>query len=205
MQKRNYKRLCTIQRAWAVLAILLLNFLLLVCVMRHLHGTEESVQTLSQLGEQGDEVRQLQQKLRSLGFYSGAVDGMFSPALRKAVKHFQQTQKLPVTGLADIATLTALGLPQENAPNSLDCQLLARYIQCKAGSGSYREKLAAGAIALNRVKDEHCPDTLAGVLLQSGWGISARELLDAVPDSQSKKAAEACMDGWDTTGGGAGG
>lgn len=46
--------------------------------------------------------------LQARGLYSGKQDGAYSPAMREALKRFQEQQKLPATGVPDSATLWTL-------------------------------------------------------------------------------------------------
>lgn len=49
-----------------------------------------------------------------------------------------------------------------------DQALLAALIQCEAGGESYEGKLAVGSVVINRVRSSYFPDTIAGVIYQSG-------------------------------------
>jgi peptidoglycan hydrolase-like protein with peptidoglycan-binding domain len=61
-------------------------------------------------GATGSAVRSLQQALVNAGIrFSGGVDGVFGPATEAAVKSYQRSRGLPVTGRGDAATLNALG------------------------------------------------------------------------------------------------
>ena len=71
--------------------------------------------TLSK-GSNSDEVKQLQQRLIDLGYLNDTADGKFGNNTMTAVKMFQQAMGLPVTGVADDATLTAVY--DENAPGA---------------------------------------------------------------------------------------
>lgn len=53
-------------------------------------------------------LKRAQAMLKTRGLYRGAEDGAFSPALRDALKQFQQQQKLNATGIPDPATLWTL-------------------------------------------------------------------------------------------------
>ncbi|MBP0464193.1 peptidoglycan-binding protein [Roseomonas sp. PWR1] len=59
-------------------------------------------------------VRNVQQHLRSLGFYRGAVDGLWGPGTQNAIERFQQGRGLQTTGQVNPATLQALGLDPNN-------------------------------------------------------------------------------------------
>jgi hypothetical protein len=55
-------------------------------------------------------LRQVQAQLQDLGYYRSAVDGLFGPITRNALRRFQADHGLPVTGAVDEATLYALGM-----------------------------------------------------------------------------------------------
>jgi Putative peptidoglycan binding domain len=62
------------------------------------------------LGHSGgsDAVRDIQRRLRALGYQPGPVDGAFGPRTRSSVAWFQLKHRLPATGAVDGTTLTAL-------------------------------------------------------------------------------------------------
>ena len=66
-----------------------------------------STETL-ELGSEGSEVRQLQQKLKDLGYLSGSADGKFGVATEAAVIAFQKNNNLTADGKAGTATLSKL-------------------------------------------------------------------------------------------------
>jgi hypothetical protein len=53
---------------------------------------------------------EVQRELQMLGYYRGAVDGLFGPLTRNALRQFQRDYGLPVTGAVDEATLWSLGM-----------------------------------------------------------------------------------------------
>ncbi|MGB5036974.1 MAG: peptidoglycan-binding domain-containing protein, partial [Blastocatellia bacterium] len=57
-----------------------------------------------------EEVQQLQETLRDLGYFSGPADGRRGPRTREALRDFQMDQGLPSTGSLDTATVTRIGL-----------------------------------------------------------------------------------------------
>ncbi|MGN1195434.1 MAG: spore cortex-lytic enzyme [Acutalibacteraceae bacterium] len=170
--------------------------------------TEEStVYTLSKLGSRGEEVRQIQTKLKALGYYKGAVDGIYGTDTRNAVKAFQKNCGITVDGIAGPKTLKYLGLGSASTSQSgkysqSDINLLAKLIAAEARGESYTGQVAVGAVVLNRVSHSSFPDTVAGVIYQSGafsavtdsnWSISSTD--------ESLKAARDCINGWDPSGG----
>ncbi|MBR1584145.1 MAG: peptidoglycan-binding protein, partial [Clostridia bacterium] len=71
------------------------------------------------LGSQGQDVRNVQSKLKALGFYKGTVDGDFGAATEAAVKAFQQQYKLTVDGKVGANTLKALASARATARPSV--------------------------------------------------------------------------------------
>jgi len=55
-------------------------------------------------------VERLQEALRDLGLFSGAIDGVYSPEVRAAVVEFQHQNSIKTDGLAGPNTLRALDL-----------------------------------------------------------------------------------------------
>lgn len=63
-------------------------------------------------GMSGDNVLNLQTRLRDLGYYQGPLDGSYGPGTRSAVSIFQSDNYLEVDGIAGSATLAALQSPK---------------------------------------------------------------------------------------------
>lgn len=114
------------------------------------------------MGDQGEEVTQIQSALASLG-YSVAVDGDFGSATARAVKAFQESRGLDADGLVGAATYRALmgrelpevsrggsyvarrvvqtsfqyiGVPYVfggTTPSGFDCSGFVRYVYANAG------------------------------------------------------------------------
>jgi osmotically inducible lipoprotein OsmB len=57
-----------------------------------------------------DTVREAQRALNDKGFSAGAVDGIMGPHTEQALRDFQQSQGIGVTGSLDAPTLSALGV-----------------------------------------------------------------------------------------------
>lgn len=60
------------------------------------------------LGSKGNEVIELQKKLKGLGIYNGATNGTFGPMTQAAVKRFQAQNKITQTGSVGPITRAAL-------------------------------------------------------------------------------------------------
>lgn len=85
-----------------------------------------------------------------------------------------------------------------------DIQLLARAINGEARGEPYEGQVAIGAVILNRVKDSRFPNTIAGVIYQSGafTAVSDGQINQAMEDEATvMKAARDAMNGWDPTDG----
>jgi peptidoglycan hydrolase-like protein with peptidoglycan-binding domain len=61
-----------------------------------------------------DAIRNIQVRLRQLGFYNGPVDGTWGPGTQSAVSSLQQNRGLQPTGRLDAPTVTAMGLNPYN-------------------------------------------------------------------------------------------
>src|ERR1700710_287332 len=59
-------------------------------------------------------VRAIQERLRSLGFYTGGVDGVWGQSTQSAIQQFQQNRGLQPSGQLNPATVTAMGIPQDS-------------------------------------------------------------------------------------------
>ncbi|MBW4460179.1 MAG: peptidoglycan-binding protein [Nodosilinea sp. WJT8-NPBG4] len=71
-------------------------------------GTPAAALPVLRPGMEGDAVRQLQQRLRTKKFYSGAVDGVFGSQTEAAVRAAQAANDLTVDGIVGPATWRAL-------------------------------------------------------------------------------------------------
>lgn len=158
--------------------------------------------TLSSFGSKGEEVRQIQKKLKSLSFYTGIVDGVYGTATKNAVTAFQKSCGIKADGIAGPTTLRYLGLSSSSGYSSSDVWLLAKLIAAEARGENYRGQVAVGAVVLNRVSHASFPDSISGVIYQKGafdcvtdsnWKIS--------PSDTAKRAATEALNGWDPTGG----
>jgi len=59
-------------------------------------------------GSDGEDVKELQRRLRDLGYNPGAIDGDFGSKTRSAVKDFQRAQGLEADGIVGRKTINAL-------------------------------------------------------------------------------------------------
>ena len=197
MQKRS-KRLCL------ALAMLLL-------VSMALAALAPAVEAASyKKGSSGAVVTQIQTKLKSWGYYTGSVDGVYGSGTERAVRAFQQKNGLAVDGKAGTQTLAAMGLSVGSGGNSggsggassSQVDLLARLISAEARGEPYSGQVAVGAVVLNRIKHPSFPNTLSGVIYQSGafTCISDGQFNQPVAESAYRAARDA-LNGVDPSGG----
>ena len=85
-----------------------------------------------------------------------------------------------------------------------DVQLMARAINGEARGEPYEGQVAVGAVILNRVKSSQFPNSIAGVIYQSGAFTAVADGQINVPIKEGStvlKAAQDAMNGWDPTNG----
>jgi N-acetylmuramoyl-L-alanine amidase len=163
-----------------------------------------SVQALSRYGSRGSEVVQIQTRLKSWGYYGGAIDGIYGTKTVNAVKWFQSKSGLLADGIAGPLTLAKIGLPtgSSSAPGSRDVNLLAHLITGEARGEPYIGMVAVGAVVLNRTHDSRFPNTVAGVIYQPGaFSVVNDGQINLPVDQQCLRAAQDAYNGWDPTNG----
>ena len=165
-----------------------------------------SVQALSKYGSRGNEVTQIQSKLKRWGYYSGNVDGIYGSQTQEAVKYFQRKNGLTVDGIAGPATLKAMGIMSSSgnsssgstSSNSSNVNLLSRLVYAESRGEPYSGQVAVASVVLNRVKSSSFPNTISGVIYQSGaFDAVSDGQINLSPNDTAKKAAQDAINGWD--------
>lgn len=85
-----------------------------------------------------------------------------------------------------------------------DIQLMARAINGEARGEPYEGQVAVGAVILNRVKSSQFPNTISGVIYQSGafTAVADGQINQPIAEGSTVyKAAQDAKNGWDPTGG----
>jgi N-acetylmuramoyl-L-alanine amidase len=164
-----------------------------------------NVEALSKYGSRGDEVKQIQTKLKRWGYYYGSVDGIYGSQTVSAVKWFQSKNGLTVDGIAGPKTLAAMGITGTSnsmggtASNS-DLNLLAHLVYAEARGEPYSGQVAVAAVVLNRVKSNSFPNTVAGVIYERGaFSVVADGQINLQPNQTAISAARDALNGWDPT------
>jgi GH24 family phage-related lysozyme (muramidase) len=115
------------------------------------------------------EIRELQEALRSLGYYKGAIDGMHGPGTDAAVRAFQAAHELKVDGIAGPATRATLvrALDARLARNSTGGAGTA------AGGGTAVNDGAEQAVTPDGIDPSALADTNLVLVLVIGLGAAA--------------------------------
>ncbi len=123
---------------------------------------------------------------------------------RTAILFFLSVITTLIVGLGWQAMRSTIILAAGNSSNTSDIQLMARAINGEARGEPYEGQVAVGAVILNRVKSSKFPNTIAGVIYQSGAFTAVSDGQINVPIEEGSsvlKAARDAMNGWDPTGG----
>lgn len=158
-------------------------------------------------GSRGSQVSLVQQKLKQYGYYDGAVDGVFGKETYNAVVWFQEKNGLKADGAVGPSTAAALGIMLTGTVSASTYQesevrILARLVSGEARGEPYVGQVAVAAVVLNRVKSPAFPNTISGVIFQTGAFDAVWDgQFDMEPTENSVRAARDALNGWDPTGG----
>ena len=145
------------------------------------------------------DMAEVQERLSSLGYYDGAINGLYDDATVVAIKNFQRDNGIYVSGAVGGVTANALGI-YISQQESNDLYLLAKCIHAEARGESYIGQVAVGAVILNRVASPDFPDTIYGVIYQP-WAFTAVHdgQINLEPEAAAYQAATDALNGWDPT------
>mgnify|MGYP001238877397 CR=1 FL=1 len=180
-------------------------------------------------GSRGEDVYELQGRLKLLGFYHGRVDGVFGPKTLAAVRWFQSRFGLRVDGIVGPKTKLKLwqatrhwrpemtprepvraasAVPRAGSRSGRmglteqEIRLMTHVVHGEARGEPYIGKVAVAAVILNRVRSPLFPDTVAGVIFQPGAFTAVSDGQAWLPpDAESRRAVLDAANGWDPTGG----
>jgi len=169
-----------------------------------------------EVGSRGSNVIKVQKRLIQYDYLDGEADGRYGEATRNAVRRFQKNNGLPVDGRVGPATAAALGVTLSGSSSgkssssgssstsfvSADHRLLSKLVHAEARGESYKGQVAVAAVVLNRVASSSFPNTVSGVIYQSGaFSCVDNGSINCTPDSSCVRAALDAINGWDPTGG----
>lgn len=180
-------------------------FLLITTAILILTLSLFSAMSLSRVGSQGEEVKQIQTRLKELGYFNEKIDGIYGTKTENAVMKFQKDNNLTPDGIVGTKTLEKLNIKNNSAPNTFtesEISLLARIISAESRGEPYEGQVAVGAVILNRIDHPSFPNTLAGVIYQPSafTCVTDGQINENVADS-AIAAAQDALNGWDPTGG----
>ena len=186
----------------AIISIIMIISLFLIY---NIFFRNDNIYALSKYGSRGEEVRTIQTKLKRWYYYFGNIDGIYGSQTMEAVKYFQRKNGLAVDGIAGKNTLAAMGIYNSSNSNSgsssstsNDLNLLARIIYGEARGEPYTGQVAVGAVVMNRVKNSSFPNTISGVIYQSGAFDAVKDgQFNLTPNDTARKAAQDAYNGWD--------
>ena len=197
---------------WRRIAVMVLaTMYLCLGILLLANGGAASAASLRQ-GSTGEKVKQVQQRLKNWGYYKGSIDGIYGSGTVRAVRAFQQNNKLTADGIVGAATAAKIGISLSGTTGQAstgtsqgggaqgDVYLLAKVVYGESRGEPYRGKVAVAAVVLNRVKSADFPNSISGVVYQPGaFSIVADGQINLAPDEESLRAARDAMNGWDPT------
>ncbi|MGI5838267.1 MAG: polysaccharide deacetylase family protein [bacterium] len=133
-------------------------------------------------GMKGEDVRELQKSLSSLGYQPLAVDGRFGPQTKARVKEFQKDNAVPNTGVFAKLTLAAL-----------QKTLAAKAAAEKAAQQAAAEKAVTAAARQEGFYRVRRGDTLSSIAARLGLKISTLCTYNAISDPDVIYAGQLLM------------
>lgn len=156
-------------------------------------------------GDTTSNIRAVQTRLKTLGYYTYTVDGIWGWRTTSAVKRFQKDYGLTSDGIVGTRTERALGITlsggsTSSSTSSSDVTLLARCVYAEARGEPYTGMVAVAAVVLNRVGSSKFPNSIAGVIYQAGAFTCVSDgQINLSPNNTAREAARAAINGWDPT------
>lgn len=170
--------------------------------------------TVLDVGSSGADVKKVQRKLIDWGYLDGTADGKYGAKTQAAVKAFQRKNGLSADGRVGARTASAMGVTLSGGASSggstaasasiisADHRLLSKLVYAEARGESYKGQVAVAAVVLNRVASASFPNTISGVIYQSGaFTCVSNGTINNTPDATAIRAARDALNGWDPTGG----
>ncbi len=179
----------------------------LILAFNGFESSESAEAAVLKQGSTGSVVRTVQTRLKSWGYYTGSVDGIYGSLTVAAVKYFQRVNGLQVDGIVGEKTAAAIGISLASSSStgaggysSSDAYLLARLVYAEARGEPYVGQVAVAAVVLNRVRSSSFPNTISGVIYQP-WAFSVVNdgQINLTPNQTAINAASDAMNGWDPT------
>ncbi|WP_028610974.1 spore cortex-lytic enzyme [Paenibacillus harenae] len=197
-------------------------------------GHNKAAETFSnatlKVGSSGQDVYELQGRLKHLGFFNGPIDGQFGQETKNAVTWFQWKFGLKSDGVVGAKTKLKLWeatkawkptAPVKQKPASgggganssiarsnrlglteNDLRMMSNAVYGEARGEPYEGQVAVAAVIINRVKSQSFPNTIYGVIFQPGaFTAVADGQIWLTPNAKAREAVEDAINGWDPSGG----
>lgn len=183
--------------------LVILIILIAVFLSYNVFFRNNEIYALSKYGSRGDEVTQIQTRLKRWGYYNGSIDGIYGSQTLAAVKYFQRKNGLTADGIAGKNTLNAMGIytssnSTSQSTNNSNVNLLAHVVYAESRGEPYAGQVAVAAVVLNRVKSSSFPNTISGVVYQPGAFTAVSDgQINLSPNTTAYNAARDALNGWD--------
>lgn len=112
-------------------------------------------QTNEELAQAQGDVNELEKKLADMIAYEQKLEEQKAREDAARLEAIKQQEQEDTSGVVYV-------------PTDSDAYLLGAIIQCESEGEPYAGKLAVGSVVLNRVKSSYFPNTISGVIYQSG-------------------------------------
>lgn len=160
-------------------------------------------------GDTTANIKAVQTRLATLGYYTYKVDGIWGSRTKTAVKKFQRDYGLTADGIVGARTEKALKITLTGKTNSsgstvssANLDLLAKCVYAEARGEPYTGQVAIAAVVLNRVKSSSFPNTVSGVIYQkNAFTCVSDGQINLTPNASAYSAAKDALNGWDPTNG----
>jgi N-acetylmuramoyl-L-alanine amidase len=170
------------------------------------------------------DVRELQGRLKYLGFFKGNIDGKFGWQTLQSLKVFQSRFGLKADGVAGaqtklklwqatknwrpqatpttVAAKTVAGSANHAGLSANDLKLMANAVYGEARGEPYVGQVAVAAVILNRLESASFPKNISGIIFQPGaFTAVADGQIWLQPNDLAKKAVQDAINGFDPSNG----
>jgi N-acetylmuramoyl-L-alanine amidase len=148
-------------------------------------------------GEKSAQVKDIQLRLRQLGFYNKPINEVYDTYTRNQVVRFQTKYHVRVDGIVGPETRGKL---HQVTVTQTELLLLAKAVYSESRGEKFQGKVAVAAVILNRVDTKGFPDTIKGVIYQPGAFTAVSDGQFALtPDQDAYKAVYQAIRGVDQT------
>ncbi|GHH99431.1 cell wall hydrolase [Neobacillus kokaensis] len=166
-----------------------ISVITLICFMVFLPNSIFA-QEILQNGSQGQEVYNLQDSLRKMGYLPTQPTGYYGPMTEEAVRQFQVDTRVSSTGIFGPQTQRKLN----------NVEMMARVVNGEARGEEYIGQVAVAAVILNRLSTPGFPKSTYDVIFQTNAFTAVNDgQYYLSPTFYSYRAVIDALKGWDPT------